>query len=188
MFQLKLNDIELVSKPEYYREYIIAIIGDRRMLETEGCAPVAAQREDQHPQPYRPRADDPGRLSPDYRFKFVRSFSYLRHGGRLPRLPSFVERVPLLPQVKLVLHLGCNPHDRNSKFFLLDGLARANNDLPRIVHSTEQHGHFRRPWSKLCRAFFDQHRELLRRSLGFSHAAGSLIGNVSLAQRNARVG
>jgi hypothetical protein len=28
MFQLKLNDIELVSKPEYYRKYIIAIIGE----------------------------------------------------------------------------------------------------------------------------------------------------------------
>jgi hypothetical protein len=32
MFQLKLNDIELVSKPEYYLKYIIAIIGDTRML------------------------------------------------------------------------------------------------------------------------------------------------------------
>ena len=55
MFQLKLNDIELVSKPEYYRKYImyiIAIIGDPRMLETEGCAPVIAQRENQHPQSY----------------------------------------------------------------------------------------------------------------------------------------
>jgi hypothetical protein len=51
MFQLKLNDIELVSKPEYYREYIIAIIGDPRMFQTEGCAPVVAQRENQHPQP-----------------------------------------------------------------------------------------------------------------------------------------
>jgi hypothetical protein len=46
---LKLNDIELVSKPEYYREYIIAIIGE--LLETEGCAPAIAQRENQHPQP-----------------------------------------------------------------------------------------------------------------------------------------
>jgi hypothetical protein len=188
MLQLPLNDIELVSKPEYYREYIIAIVGDRRMLDTEGCAPVIAQRKNQHPQPYRPWANNPGRFRTDYRIKFGRSFSYLRHGGRLPRLPSFVERMGLPPQVKLVLHLGRDPHHSNSKFFLLDGLARANNDLPRIVHSTEQHGHFRRPWSKLCRAFFDQHRELLRRSLGFSHAAGSLIGNVSLAQRNARVG
>jgi hypothetical protein len=32
MFQLKLNDIELVSTPEYYLKYIIAIIGDTRML------------------------------------------------------------------------------------------------------------------------------------------------------------
>jgi hypothetical protein len=48
MFQLKLNDIELVSKPEYYLKYIIAIIGDTRMLKTEGCAPVVAQRENQH--------------------------------------------------------------------------------------------------------------------------------------------
>jgi hypothetical protein len=38
MFRLKLNDIELVSKPEYYRKNIIAIIGDPRMLKTEGCA------------------------------------------------------------------------------------------------------------------------------------------------------
>jgi hypothetical protein len=59
MFQLKLNDIELVSKPEYYRKYIIAIIGEPQMLETEGCAPVIAQRVNQHTQPYRPRADDP---------------------------------------------------------------------------------------------------------------------------------
>ena len=44
MFRLKLNDIELVSKPEYYRKYIIAIIGEPQMLETEGCAPVIAQR------------------------------------------------------------------------------------------------------------------------------------------------
>ena len=48
MFQLKLNDIELVSTPEYYLKYIIAIIGDTRMLKTEGCAPVVAQRENQH--------------------------------------------------------------------------------------------------------------------------------------------
>jgi len=93
MFQLKLKDIELVSKPEYYRKYIIAIIGDPRMLETEGCAPVVAQRKNQHPQPYRPRADDPDCFRPDYRIKFVRSFSYLLHGGRLPSTPSFVERV-----------------------------------------------------------------------------------------------
>ena len=92
MFQLKLNDIELVSKPEYYREYIIAIIGDRRMLETEGCAPVIAQRENQHPQPYRPRANNPDRFRPDYRIKFVRSFSYLLHGGSLPSPPRLLSR------------------------------------------------------------------------------------------------
>jgi hypothetical protein len=51
MLQLQRNDdIELVSKPEYYREHIIAIIGNPQMLETEGCAPVIAQRENQHPQ------------------------------------------------------------------------------------------------------------------------------------------
>jgi hypothetical protein len=93
IFQLKLNDIELVSKPEYYRKYIIAIIGDPRMLQTKGCAPVIAQRENQHPQSYRPRANNPGRFRPDYRIKFGRSFSYLGHGGRLPRLMYFVERV-----------------------------------------------------------------------------------------------
>src|ERR1700704_7129787 len=91
MFQLKLNDIEPVSKPEYYRKNIIAIIGDPRMLKTEGCAPSVAQRENQQPQPHRPRADDPGRFGPDYRLQFVRSFSYLLHGGSLPSLPSFVE-------------------------------------------------------------------------------------------------
>jgi hypothetical protein len=93
MFQLKLNDIELVSKPEYYRKYIIAIIGEPQMLETEGCAPVIAQRENQHPQPYRPRADDPDRFRPDYRLEFGRCFSYLRHGVNLPSLPSLVERI-----------------------------------------------------------------------------------------------
>jgi hypothetical protein len=107
MFQLKLNDIELVSKPEYYREYIIAIIGDRRMLETEGCAPVIAQRENQHPQPYRPRANNPDRFRPDYRIKFVRSFSYLLHGGSLPSPPPFVERVAACtPARKIVDRLG----------------------------------------------------------------------------------
>jgi hypothetical protein len=75
----------------------------------------------------------------------------------------------LPPQVKLVLHLGRDPHDLNSKFFLLDGLARANNDLPRIVHSAEQHGHFRRPRPVQRRAFPDQRRKLIRRSFGFSH-------------------
>ena len=93
MFRLKLNDIELVSKSEYYRKNIIAIIGDPRMLKTEGCAPSVAQRANQQPQPHRPRADDPGRFGPDYRLQFVRSFSYLLHGGSLPSLPSFVERV-----------------------------------------------------------------------------------------------
>jgi len=93
MFQLKLNDIEPVSKPEYYRKNIIAIIGDPRMLKTEGCAPSVAQRENKQPQPHRPRADDPDRFRPDHRIKFGGSFSYLLHGGRLPRLPSFVERV-----------------------------------------------------------------------------------------------
>ena len=93
MFRLKLNDIELVSKPEYYRKNIIAIIGDPQMLESEGCAPVIAQRVNQHPQPYRPRADEPDRFGPDYRIKFARSFSYLPHGGSLPSLPAFVERV-----------------------------------------------------------------------------------------------
>jgi len=39
------------------------------MLETEGCAPVIAQRVNQHTQPYRPRADDPDRFRPDDRFK-----------------------------------------------------------------------------------------------------------------------
>jgi hypothetical protein len=77
------------------------------------------------------------------------------------------QRMGLPPQVKLVLHLGRDPHDLNSKFFLLDGLARANNDLPRIVHSAEQHGHFRRPWPVLRRAFPDQSRKLVRRSFGF---------------------
>ena len=96
MFQLKLNDIELVSKPEYYRKYIIAIIGDPRMLQTEGCAPVIAQRENQHPQSYRPRANNPGRFRPDYRIKFGRSFSYLRHSSSLPSPPSFVERLAAL--------------------------------------------------------------------------------------------
>jgi hypothetical protein len=42
MFQLKLNDIEPVSKPLYYRKNIIAIIGDPRMLKTEGAAPSVA--------------------------------------------------------------------------------------------------------------------------------------------------
>jgi hypothetical protein len=93
MFQLKLDDIEPVLKPEYYRKNIIAIIGDPGMLQTEGCAPSVAQRDNQHPQPHRPRADDPGRFGPDYRFKFMRSFSYLVHGSRLPSRPSFVERV-----------------------------------------------------------------------------------------------
>ena len=85
VFQPELNVIEPVPKPKYYLEYIIAIIGDRRMFETEGCASVIAQRKNQHPRPYRPRADDPGRFRPDYRFKFVRRFSCLRHGSRLPR-------------------------------------------------------------------------------------------------------
>ena len=93
MFQLKLNDIELVSKPEYDRKYIIAIIGDSRMLKTEGCAPVIAQRVNQHTQPYRPRADDPDRFRPDDRLEFGRGFSYLLHGGSLPSGPFFVERV-----------------------------------------------------------------------------------------------
>jgi len=93
MFRLKLNDIELVSKPEYYRKNIIAIIGDPRMLKTEGCAPSVAQRENQQPQPHRPRADDPDRFGPDYRIKFARSFSYLRHGSSLSSRPSFVERL-----------------------------------------------------------------------------------------------
>ena len=84
MFRLKLNDVELVSKPLYYRKNIIAIIGDPRMLKTESCAPVVAQRENQHPQPHRPRADDPDRFRPDYRIKFARSFSYLLHVGSLP--------------------------------------------------------------------------------------------------------
>ena len=93
MFQLKLDDIEPVLKPEYYRKNIIAIIGDPQMLKTEGCAPSVAQRENQHPQPHRPRADDPDRFRPDYRIKFARSFSYLRHGSSLSSRPSFVERV-----------------------------------------------------------------------------------------------
>jgi len=58
----------------------------------------------------------------------------------------------LLPQVKLVLHLARDPHDGNSKLFLFAGLAWADHDLPRIVHSIEQHSHFSRPWSKLLRA------------------------------------
>jgi hypothetical protein len=91
MFQLKLNDIELVSKSEYYRKYIIAIT---RMLKTEGCAPSVAQRENQHSQPHRPRTDDPDRFGPDYRIKFVRSFSYLLHGGSLPSL-RLLSRVDL---------------------------------------------------------------------------------------------
>lgn len=62
------------SKPEYYREYIIAIVGESRMLETEGCAPAIAQRENQHPQPYRPWADDPDRFRPDYSLKFAAVF------------------------------------------------------------------------------------------------------------------
>jgi hypothetical protein len=36
MFQLKLDDIEPVLKPEYYRKNIIAIIGDPGMRQTEG--------------------------------------------------------------------------------------------------------------------------------------------------------
>jgi hypothetical protein len=101
MLQLQLNDIELISKPEYYQEHIIAIIGDPQMLKTEGCAPVVAQRENQHPQPDRPGADDPDRFRPDYRIKFVRSFSYLLHGGSLPSPPSFVERlVASLPRAR----------------------------------------------------------------------------------------
>src|SRR5450755_2508704 len=101
MLQLQLNDIELVSKPEYYRKYIIAIVGDRRTLETEGCVPAIAQRENQHPQPHRPGANNPGRFRTDYRIKFGRCFSYLRHGGSLPRLLSFVERVAV-----------CTPRER----------------------------------------------------------------------------
>ena len=76
----------------------------------------------------------------------------------------------LLPQIKLVLHLSRDPHDGISKLFLLDGLARANHDLPRIVHSVEQHSHLRRQRSKRCSAFPDQSRKLIRRSFGFSHA------------------
>jgi hypothetical protein len=101
-------------------------------------------------------------------------------------LAGLVERAALIPQVKLNLHLRRDPHNSNSELFLLDGLARANHDLPCIVHSIEQHSHFRRPRSKRRGAFLDQRPKLIRRSFGLSHAAGSLIGNVSLAQRNAR--
>jgi hypothetical protein len=101
-------------------------------------------------------------------------------------LAGLVERAALIPQVKLNLHLRRDPHNSNSELFLLDGLARANHDLPCIVHSIEQHSHFRRPRSKRRGAFLDQRPKLIRRSFGLSHAAGSLIGNVSLAQRHAR--
>ena len=53
----------------------------------------------------------------------------------LPRLPSFVERVALTPQVKLDLHLRRYPHSGNSELFLLNGLAGTDRDLPRIVHA-----------------------------------------------------
>jgi hypothetical protein len=108
----------------------------------------------------------------------------MRCGGaavmrNLPRLPSFVERVDLTPQVKLDLHLRRYPHSGNSELFLLNGLAGTDRDLPRIVHAVEKHGHFRRPWPELRRPLLNQRRELFRRSFGFSHAAGSLIGNVN---------
>src|SRR6202171_1787198 len=92
---------------------------------------------------------------------------------------SFVERVSLTPQVKLDLHLRRYPHSGNSELFLLNGLAGTDRDLPRIVHAVEKYGHFRRPWPELRRPLLDQRRELLRRSSGFSHASGSLIGNVN---------
>jgi hypothetical protein len=79
-----------------YRKYIIAIIGDPRMLETEGCAPVIAQRENLHPQSYRPWANNPGRFRTDHRIKFGRSFSYLRHSSSLPSPRLFVERLAAL--------------------------------------------------------------------------------------------
>ena len=64
---------------------------DPRMLETEGCAPVIAQRVNQHTQPYRPRADDPDRFRPDDRLKFGRGFSYLLHGAAC-RVARFLSR------------------------------------------------------------------------------------------------
>jgi hypothetical protein len=66
-----------------------------------------------------------------------------------------VERAALIPQVKLNLHLRRDPHNSNSELFLLGGFSRANHDFPSIVHSIEQHSHFRRPRSKQRGAFPD---------------------------------
>ena len=71
------------------------------------------------------------------------------------RFKSDVERVALIPQVKLNLHLRRDPHNSNSELFLLGGFSRANHDFPSIVHSIEQHSHFRRPGSKQRGAFPD---------------------------------
>jgi hypothetical protein len=99
--------------------------------------------------------------------------------GAAASILSLVERVALTPQVKLDLHLRRYPHSGNSELFLLNGVAGTDRDLPRIVHAVEKYGHFRRPWPELRRPLLDQRRELFRRSFGFSHAAGSLIGNVN---------
>jgi hypothetical protein len=76
----------------------------------------------------------------------------------LNEIAGFVERGALLPQVKLVLHLGRDPHHGNSELFLLNGFTRADHHLPGIVHSIEQHSHFRRPRPKRRSAFLDQRR------------------------------
>src|SRR5260370_8247574 len=97
----------------------------------------------------------------------------------LPRLPSFVERVALTPQVKLDLHLRRYPHRGNSELFLLNGLAGTDRDLPRIVHAVEKHGHFPRPWPELPRPLLNQRRELSRRSFGLSHPTCPLIAHLT---------
>jgi hypothetical protein len=62
---------------------------------------------------------------------------------KMRSLAGLVERAALIPQVKLNLHPRRDPHNSNSELFLLDGLARANHDLPCIVHSIEQHNFVR---------------------------------------------
>jgi hypothetical protein len=84
----------LLQRPECRRRF--AVINTpiaQSKVGTMRCTPAIAQRENQHPQPYRPRADDPDRFRPDYGLKFGRCFSYFRHGGSLARAPSFVERM-----------------------------------------------------------------------------------------------
>jgi hypothetical protein len=80
-------------------------------------------------------------------------------------------RKNLMPKVKLDLHLDRNPENRNPELFLLISFTRAHRDFPTVVRGIEQHSHFRRPWSKLRRAFLDERRKLIRRSFRLSHIA-----------------